>query len=280
MPLTSLPLSSTTNAPALPLSVRAQPGEDPFTQQRSAKRGRIVAQDKRQLANLKAAAKVGAPLPPTLRLAAALPEHGRGAPARRRELKQELSTATRQAAVSTASAGKFDRRVAGERPQDRSQGGRKRKFLAVTAVSTGGPTTGNGCAGSGGSSAEAADRVREAAEGPMGSMGQVKMPPPHTQAHLNPLTHPLNSRAQGGAEREQASKAVDTILRRHADDIVDFGKAISKYEAAAREERADRKKKKGGGGRAANVPAPAAGGKAGKGGKGGNGAGKKGGKKW
>ena len=72
-----------------------EPGEDPFTQQRAAKRERVAKQDKRQLANLKAGAKAGGKgaLPPTLRLAAALPEHGRGPPVKRRELKGEVCAA-------------------------------------------------------------------------------------------------------------------------------------------------------------------------------------------
>ena len=49
-------------------------------------------QQKQQLGNLKAAAKAGgtAVLPPTLRLAAALPEHGKGRPAKRKELHSEV----------------------------------------------------------------------------------------------------------------------------------------------------------------------------------------------
>lgn len=64
----------------------------------------------------------------------------------------------------------------------------------------------------------------------------------------------------------------------HADDIVDFGKAISKYESAVRQDRSEGKRKKGGGGKPA--AAAAGGSKGGKGGKpAGKPAGKKGGKK-
>ncbi|KAI7840975.1 hypothetical protein COHA_005204 [Chlorella ohadii] len=112
--------------------------EDPFTKQRAEKRERVKKQEKQQLANLKvrwlagAAAKAGGSgaLPPTLRLAAALPEHGKGRPAKRKELKHELKAASRQATVSTASMGKFDRLARGEKAEDRASArGKKRKFL-------------------------------------------------------------------------------------------------------------------------------------------------------
>ena len=52
-------------------------------------------QAKAQLSNLKAAAKAGGKgaLPPTLRLAAALPEHGKGKPVKRKELAGEVRAA-------------------------------------------------------------------------------------------------------------------------------------------------------------------------------------------
>lgn len=69
-----------------------QLGEDPFTKQRQAKKERVKKQTKQQLGNLKAAAKAGGAgaLPPTLRLAAALPEHGKGRPVKRKELHGEV----------------------------------------------------------------------------------------------------------------------------------------------------------------------------------------------
>ena len=70
-----------------------QQGEDPFTKQRQEKRERVRKQEKQQLSNLKAAAKAGGvgALPPTLRLAAALPEHGKGLPVKRKEFHGEVS---------------------------------------------------------------------------------------------------------------------------------------------------------------------------------------------
>ena len=75
-----------------------QDGEDPFTRARSEKRERVKAQAGRQLANAKASAKAmgvrgsaaPAALPPTLQLAASLPEHGRGRPVKRKEIRDDV----------------------------------------------------------------------------------------------------------------------------------------------------------------------------------------------
>lgn len=71
---------------------KLQVGDDPFSKQKRDKKARVAKQEKAQLANLKAAAKSGGKgaLPPTLRLAAALPEHGRGRPVRHKDYKQEV----------------------------------------------------------------------------------------------------------------------------------------------------------------------------------------------
>ncbi|KAH7621969.1 putative Ribosome biogenesis regulatory protein-like protein [Nannochloris sp. 'desiccata'] len=108
--------------------------EDPFTRMRREKKDRVKKNETQQLGNLKAAHKQGGKgvLPATLKLAATLPEHGRGIPSKRKELKGELKTAARQVATSTASLGKFDRMVDGENIKDRQLGGRKRKFISVT----------------------------------------------------------------------------------------------------------------------------------------------------
>ena len=44
----------------------------------------------------------------------------------------QLKAASRQAGVSTASMGKFDRMAKGEKAADRLPSGKKRKFLAVS----------------------------------------------------------------------------------------------------------------------------------------------------
>lgn len=72
-----------------------QPGEDPFAALKKEKKQKKQAQSQRQAANLKATAKQRgqAGLPPTLSLAAALPEHGKGAPVKRRDMKSDVSAA-------------------------------------------------------------------------------------------------------------------------------------------------------------------------------------------
>ena len=72
--------------------VRLQPGEDPFGEQRRDKKARLASQAGRQLKNKQASDKIhGQPvLPPTLKLAATLPEHGKGVPTKRRELKADV----------------------------------------------------------------------------------------------------------------------------------------------------------------------------------------------
>jgi hypothetical protein len=73
-------------------AVLCQPGEDPFTIMRQEKRERIRTQQKQQLANVKQAMQAGgaAAVPATLRLAAALPTKGKGAPTKRKELRDEV----------------------------------------------------------------------------------------------------------------------------------------------------------------------------------------------
>lgn len=69
-----------------------QAGEDPFGDQRKEKKAKIASQEGRQLKNKQASDKIhGKPvLPPTLKLAASLPEHGKGVPTKRRELKADV----------------------------------------------------------------------------------------------------------------------------------------------------------------------------------------------
>jgi hypothetical protein len=78
------------------LVVVLQPGEDPFGEERKEKKARLASQEGRQLKNKQASDKIhGKPvLPPTLKLAASLPEHGKGVPTKRRELKADVSTSS------------------------------------------------------------------------------------------------------------------------------------------------------------------------------------------
>lgn len=67
-----------------------QVGEDPFTQLKKEKKDRVKKNQKQQLENLKVTAKGGGQLPASLRLAAQLPEHGRGPPEKKR-IKDDVS---------------------------------------------------------------------------------------------------------------------------------------------------------------------------------------------
>lgn len=111
--------------------------EDPFTRMAREKKDRVKKQERQQVQNLKASVKAGGAgaLPPTLRLAASLPEYGRGKPTKRKDLHPELKAASRQVAGSTASMGKFDKVVKGEDPAAlRRQPGKRQKFLPVAAM--------------------------------------------------------------------------------------------------------------------------------------------------
>ena len=69
-----------------------QAGSDPFTAARQAKKGRMQHNDKQQMGNLKTALKTAGPgaLPTTLRLAAALPEHGKGHTTKHADRQQDV----------------------------------------------------------------------------------------------------------------------------------------------------------------------------------------------
>jgi len=122
------------------------PGEDPFTKATKDKKGRVARQEQQQLDNVKAAVRIGGKgaIPATLKLSASLPNHSSGNTGgpnsgvirKRSTLKAELATASRQAAISTASIGKFDRIVANEKPDQlrRIPGAKKTKVLPVAAT--------------------------------------------------------------------------------------------------------------------------------------------------
>eukprot|EP00879_Flechtneria_rotunda_P032375 GHRR01035571.1.p1 GENE.GHRR01035571.1~~GHRR01035571.1.p1 ORF type:complete len:249 (+),score=92.20 GHRR01035571.1:471-1217(+) len=116
--------------------VSLQPGEDPFTQLRKEKKERQQLHSKQQLANVKQAIKQGgaAAVPATLRLAATLPEKGRGKPIKRKELRDEIKTMSLLSGFSTASMGKFDKRLPGEKEGERKLPGKRRKFLPVAGT--------------------------------------------------------------------------------------------------------------------------------------------------
>ncbi|WVZ18795.1 hypothetical protein V8G54_006117 [Vigna mungo] len=104
------------------------PAEDPFAKRKENKKKRIEKQDKNRLQNLKEAAKFGA-LPSHVQLAAtALPITGTQA-APKKVTKDELGNVAGIAATATASGGKFDKKLPGEKPAKHK--GKYRKFLPV-----------------------------------------------------------------------------------------------------------------------------------------------------
>ncbi|CAK8530301.1 unnamed protein product [Lathyrus sativus] len=104
------------------------PDEDPFAKRRENKKGRVDKQEKNRLQNLKNAAKFGA-LPSHVQLAAtSLPITGTQA-APKKATKDELGNVAGIAATATASGGKFDKKLPGEKPAQHK--GKYRKFLPV-----------------------------------------------------------------------------------------------------------------------------------------------------
>ncbi|KAK4754060.1 hypothetical protein SAY87_002164 [Trapa incisa] len=105
-----------------------EPGEDPFAKRRADKKNRVDKQEKNRLQNLKEAAKVGS-LPSHIQLAArALPITGTQA-APKKLSKDELGNVAGMAATATASGGKFDKKLQGEKKPKHEQ--KYRKFLPV-----------------------------------------------------------------------------------------------------------------------------------------------------
>jgi regulator of ribosome biosynthesis len=101
--------------------------EDPFSRKLKEKKERVKKNEKQRLGNLKNAVKEGGKgaLPATLKLAASLPEHGRGKPSKRKEMLGELKKTSKNVAVSTASMGRHDKVVKGENMKHRTELRRK-----------------------------------------------------------------------------------------------------------------------------------------------------------
>ncbi|TYJ32166.1 hypothetical protein E1A91_A05G018900v1 [Gossypium mustelinum] len=114
--------------PIIEAKMTDEPGVDPFAKRQDDKKKRVEKQEKNRLQNLKQAAKIGA-LPSHVQLAAtALPITGTQAPPKK-VTKDELRNVAGMAATSTASGGKFDRKLPGEKPAKKQ--GKHRKFLPV-----------------------------------------------------------------------------------------------------------------------------------------------------
>ncbi|KAL2929529.1 Ribosome biogenesis regulatory protein-like protein [Bienertia sinuspersici] len=105
-----------------------EPGVDPFAKRKTDKKQRVEKQEKNHMKNLKDASKSGA-LPSHVQLAAtSLPISGSYA-APKKLSKTELEEVAGAAATSTASIGKFDKKLPGEKPLKNK--GKHRKFLPV-----------------------------------------------------------------------------------------------------------------------------------------------------
>ncbi|KAK9284816.1 hypothetical protein L1049_023993 [Liquidambar formosana] len=116
------------DVPIIEAKMTDVPGEDPFAKRQADKKKRVEKQEKNRFQNLREAAKVGA-LPSNVQLAArALPITGTQA-APKKVSKEELGSVAGMAATATASGGKFDKKLPGEKPARRE--GKFRKFLPV-----------------------------------------------------------------------------------------------------------------------------------------------------
>uniref|UniRef100_A0A1D1YAS4 Ribosome biogenesis regulatory protein n=1 Tax=Anthurium amnicola TaxID=1678845 RepID=A0A1D1YAS4_9ARAE len=104
-----------------------EPGEDPFSKRKAEKNKRVEKQEKNRLQNLKKGLKADA-LPSHVQLAAtALPITGTQRDLPKKASKSELENVAGMAASSTASIGKFDKKLRGEKPPKHP--GKYRKFL-------------------------------------------------------------------------------------------------------------------------------------------------------
>ncbi|KAI5589951.1 hypothetical protein POPTR_005G231000v4 [Populus trichocarpa] len=116
------------DVPIIEAKMTDEPGVDPFAKRVAEKKERVQKNQKNQLQNLKTAAKAGA-LPSHVQLAAtALPITGTQA-AKKKFTKDELGNVAGLASTATASGGKFDKKLRGEKPVKNQ--GKHRKFLPV-----------------------------------------------------------------------------------------------------------------------------------------------------
>lgn len=114
------------DVPIIEAKMNDEPGEDPFAKRREEKKRRVDKQEQNRFHNLKQAAKSGA-LPSHIQLAAAaLPITGSQA-APKKVGKDELQNVAGMAASATASGGKFDKKLPGEKPPKHEK--KYRKFL-------------------------------------------------------------------------------------------------------------------------------------------------------
>nr|VDD15292.1 unnamed protein product [Brassica rapa] len=114
--------------PIIEAKASDEPGEDPFAKRLDDKKKRVGKQEKNRLENLKSAAKAGA-LPSHVQLAVTgLPISGTKAQPKKIG-KEALGDVAGLAATSTASGGKFDKKLPGEKPPKKQ--GKHHKYLPV-----------------------------------------------------------------------------------------------------------------------------------------------------
>ncbi|KAL0740274.1 hypothetical protein Bca4012_081787 [Brassica carinata] len=114
--------------PIIEAKASDEPGEDPFAKRLDDKKKRVGKQEKNRLQNLKTAAKAGA-LPSHVQLAVtALPISGTKTQPQKIG-KDALGDVAGLAATSTASGGKFDKKLPGEKPPKKQ--GKHHKYLPV-----------------------------------------------------------------------------------------------------------------------------------------------------
>eukprot|EP00892_Ulva_mutabilis_P011642 jgi/Ulvmu1/8850/UM049_0032.1 len=118
-------------APIIDAEDGDQGGEDPFTRMEREKRERVESKSSRKAGNAGGGADAGA-VPATVKLTTKLDAaSARGQLAKGRALKPQLQQASYLAGVSTASMGKFDKRLKGERASERRLPGMRKKLLPV-----------------------------------------------------------------------------------------------------------------------------------------------------
>ncbi|KAL3739523.1 hypothetical protein ACJRO7_020869 [Eucalyptus globulus] len=116
------------DVPILEAKATDEVGSDPFAERRAEKKKRVEKQNKNRMQNLKQVVKAHA-LPSHIQLAAtALPITGTQA-APKKVSKDELGNVAGLAATATASGGKFDKKLPGEKKPKHEQ--KHRKFLPV-----------------------------------------------------------------------------------------------------------------------------------------------------
>ncbi|KAG2290791.1 hypothetical protein Bca4012_034148 [Brassica carinata] len=114
--------------PIIEAKASDEPGEDPFAMRLDDKKKRVGKQEKNRLENLKTAAKAGA-LPSHVQLAVTgLPISGTKTQPKKIG-KEALGDVAGLAATSTASGGKFDKKLPGEKPPKKQ--GKHHKYLPI-----------------------------------------------------------------------------------------------------------------------------------------------------